>query len=140
MEAATDLPPSRHRRFRKQRKEIQGHTSATTISELPSHITSDILSRLPLKSIFICKRVCSSFRNLTLDPYFPQLQLPRSPLCLILYRRSFRSIPAYFRFLPLPDSPVDLCRRGTALFETQIESSEATPFWQHEEISVRDRL
>ncbi|KAH7845033.1 hypothetical protein Vadar_034450 [Vaccinium darrowii] len=124
MEAATDPPRSRHRRFCKRRKEIQDLTTTATISELPSHITSDILSRLPLKSIFICKKVCSSFRNLTLDPYFPQLQLPRSPLCLILYHRSLRGIRVYFRFLPLHDSLVDLCRRGATMkFETQIESS-----------------
>ncbi|KAH7864911.1 hypothetical protein Vadar_024859 [Vaccinium darrowii] len=119
MEAATDPP---RRRRRRQRKEVQSHTSTTTISELPSQIISDIISRLPLKSIFSCKRVCSSFRNQTLDPHFPQLQLPRSPLCLILYRPSNSARPTYFQFLPLDDSLVDLrSRRARIGFATQID-------------------
>ncbi|KAH7864909.1 hypothetical protein Vadar_011632 [Vaccinium darrowii] len=116
---ATIEPPCRRR---KQRKDIKGRGTTTTILELPSHITSDILSRLPLKSIFNCKRACSSFRNLTLDPYFAQLQLPRSSLCLILYRTSDIGFPMKFGFLPLQDSLVDLRRRrATMKFETQIE-------------------
>ncbi|KAH7842558.1 hypothetical protein Vadar_006699 [Vaccinium darrowii] len=127
MEAATNPPPSppRHRR-RKQQKKAQDDTNtdaiATTISELPSHITCDILSRLPLKSIFTCKLVSPSFRNLTLDPHFPRLHLSRSPLTLILHRHSTDYGTTFFGFLPLEDSLADLRRcRATIQFNTQIE-------------------
>ncbi|KAH7858478.1 hypothetical protein Vadar_024267 [Vaccinium darrowii] len=121
MEAAT-VPPRSPRR--KQPEEIQDHPTTTTISELPSHITSYILSRLPLKSIFSCRRVCSSFRNLTSDPYFAQLQLPRSPLCQILYRssESFSGRPTYLGFVPLHDSLEDLRRpKAPMKFKIPIE-------------------
>ncbi|KAH7844968.1 hypothetical protein Vadar_007819 [Vaccinium darrowii] len=124
MEATIDPP----RRRRKQRKDIKGRGTTTTILELPSHISCEILARLPLKSIFYCKRVCSSFRSLTLDPCFAQLQLPRSSLCLILYRPSDIGLPMKFGFLPLPDSLVDLRRRrATMKFETQIEFPSSHP-------------
>ncbi|KAH7844424.1 hypothetical protein Vadar_027848 [Vaccinium darrowii] len=131
MEAATNPPPSppRHRR-RKQQKKTDDHTntdaSATDISELPSHITCDILSRLPLKSIFACKLVCPSFRNLTLDPHFPRLHLSRSPLTLILYRGS-NITRTIFGFLPLNDSLATLGRRrATIKFNSQIEFPGST--------------
>ncbi|KAH7844552.1 hypothetical protein Vadar_029263 [Vaccinium darrowii] len=127
MEAATDphrTPPRRRRRKqpKKKRDHAYNAASATTISELPSHITDDILSRLPLKSIFNCKRVCSSFRNLTLEPHFPQLHLSRSPLTLILYRHSMYFKTTFFGFLPLDDSVAHLCRRRAAIkFKAQFE-------------------
>ncbi|XP_058216843.1 uncharacterized protein LOC131327721 [Rhododendron vialii] len=119
MEAVTSDPPLHHRH--KRPKETQDHTTTTTILDLPSDITCDIVSRLPLNSIFTCKRVCSSFRNLTLEPFFPRLHLPRSPLCLILHCRSNRLHPITLGFLPLDDSLVDLCRRGATMkFRTEI--------------------
>ncbi|KAG5551621.1 hypothetical protein RHGRI_009888 [Rhododendron griersonianum] len=123
MEVANDPPPPPRRRRRKQRQDHATATVAeTSISELPSHLTCDILSRLSLKSIFRCKRVCSSFRNLTLEPHFPQLHLPRSPLSLILFRRSDCRHPSAFGFLPLADSLEALrCRRATMTFETKPE-------------------
>lgn len=129
MENATD-PLLRHRRH-KQSKETQDHTStaATTILEIPSHITCDIVSQLPLKSIFSCKRVCSSFRNLTLEPYFPQLHLARSPLSLILHRPSDSLRPTTFGFLPLDGSLVELRRHGATMkFETRIENPAGSRF------------
>ncbi|KAH7842460.1 hypothetical protein Vadar_005564 [Vaccinium darrowii] len=125
MEAAIDPRPPPRRRRRKRQKGTRDYTNtaATTISELPDHIRSNIISRLPLKSIFTCKRVCSSFRSLTLDPYFPQLHLPMSPLSLILYRHcsSYSHHPT-FGFLSLADSLVDLgLPRSTMKFETKIE-------------------
>ncbi|KAH7843298.1 hypothetical protein Vadar_014916 [Vaccinium darrowii] len=110
-------------RRRQRRKKKRDHTNAaaTTISDLPNHIVCDILSRLPLKSIFTCKRVCSSFRNLTLDPCFPRLHLPRSPLSLIHFRRSDSVHPISFGFLPLDDLRCLRRSRSTMKFETQIE-------------------
>ncbi|KAE9456241.1 hypothetical protein C3L33_11858, partial [Rhododendron williamsianum] len=62
---------------RSKRKAIQNTAAvpAVTISDLPNHITCDILSRLSLNSIFACKRVCKLWRDLTLEPYFAKLHL-----------------------------------------------------------------
>ncbi|KAH7842664.1 hypothetical protein Vadar_007832 [Vaccinium darrowii] len=119
MEAATD--PPRRRRRRKKTEDLT-NTNSTTISELPSHITCDILSRLPLNSIFSCKRVCSSFRNLTLEPDFPRLHLPRSPLRLILLRFSHSTIS--FRFLPLDDLR---CPHSSSTMKFEIEIPARRP-------------
>ncbi|KAI8558141.1 hypothetical protein RHMOL_Rhmol04G0066400 [Rhododendron molle] len=65
---------------RSKRKAIQNTAAAVptvTISDLPNHVTCDILSRLPLNSIFACKRVCKTWRDLTLEAYFAKLHLSR---------------------------------------------------------------
>ncbi|KAH7845027.1 hypothetical protein Vadar_034363 [Vaccinium darrowii] len=125
MEAATDPPPGR--RSRKRRRETQDHTTAaaaaassTSILDLPNQITCDIISRLPIKSIFSSKVICPRFRNLTLEPGFPQLHFSRSPLSLILFRRSKNDKPTTFGILPLDDLD---SRRSAMKFETQFESS-----------------
>ncbi|KAK3011900.1 hypothetical protein RJ639_011420 [Escallonia herrerae] len=52
--------------------------------ELPDLIMMDILSRLPAKSIFSCRRVCKSWRNILLDPHFAKLHLSRAPVDFLL--------------------------------------------------------
>ncbi|XP_058214883.1 F-box protein At3g07870-like [Rhododendron vialii] len=80
---------------------------AVTISDLPSHITCDILSRLPLNSIFTCKRVCKTWRELTLEPYFAKLHHSRSPLSLFSYQNGIninnKTPSSHFEILPLHD-------------------------------------
>ncbi|KAG5551624.1 hypothetical protein RHGRI_009891 [Rhododendron griersonianum] len=60
------------------RQNTTAAASSVSISDLPDHITGDILSRLPLNSIFACRRVCKSWRDRTLEPYFASLHLSRS--------------------------------------------------------------
>ncbi|GFZ18622.1 hypothetical protein Acr_27g0003610 [Actinidia rufa] len=57
-----------------------------SISDLPPHITIDILSRLPIKTIVQCKCVCKIWRNLLQEPYFVNLRLSRSPTTLIIHQ------------------------------------------------------
>ncbi|XP_058210503.1 F-box/kelch-repeat protein At3g17530-like isoform X1 [Rhododendron vialii] len=106
---------------RSKRKAIQ-NTAAVTISDLPNHITCDILSRLSLNSIFACKRVCKLWRDLTLEPYFAKLHLSRSPLSLISYRRGndIDNSPSYFEILQLYDPLVLRRRDATMKFRTDI--------------------
>ena len=59
--------------------------------ELPSHITVDILSRLPVKTIIHCRTVCKAWRNVLLDPCFPQIHLAKSSVNLML-----RIFPCYW--------------------------------------------
>ncbi|KAE9456240.1 hypothetical protein C3L33_11859, partial [Rhododendron williamsianum] len=102
MEVANDPPPPPRRRRRKQRKEIQDRATVvkTSILELPSHITTP----------------------------FPSIAPPRSPLSLILFRRSDSRHPSAFGFLPLADSPEALRRRGAPMkFETKPEIPAGSP-------------
>lgn len=50
----------------------------STIIDLPSHILIDILSRLPLKSIFISRCVCKTWHILISDPLFATLHFDRN--------------------------------------------------------------
>ncbi|XP_027174050.1 F-box protein At3g07870-like [Coffea eugenioides] len=51
---------------------------------LPAHVVSDILSRLPPKTIIQCKSVCKSWLSLLSESEFTNLHLLRSPPCLII--------------------------------------------------------
>ncbi|XP_058189578.1 F-box protein At3g07870-like [Rhododendron vialii] len=59
----------------------------SSINDLPASIISDILSRLPTKTIIGCKSICKSWRNLLLEPYFANLHLSRSPTSLIIHQK-----------------------------------------------------
>ncbi|XP_059640190.1 F-box/LRR-repeat protein At2g43260-like [Cornus florida] len=48
------------------------------VVDLPLETISDILTRLPIESILICRVVCKSWYDLTRDPDFVRLQLSRS--------------------------------------------------------------
>ncbi|XP_022747910.1 F-box protein At3g07870-like [Durio zibethinus] len=56
------------------------------ILKLPSYITVEILSRLPVKTIILCKAVCKAWRNALLDPHFPLIHLAKSSVNLLLCR------------------------------------------------------
>ncbi|XVE49924.1 hypothetical protein DITRI_Ditri01bG0120900 [Diplodiscus trichospermus] len=58
------------------------------ILKLPSQITVEILSRLPVKTIIQCKTVCKAWHNVLLDPCFPQIHLAKSSVNLMLCRFS----------------------------------------------------
>ncbi|KAH7843043.1 hypothetical protein Vadar_012073 [Vaccinium darrowii] len=101
--------------------------TSTTIAAVPNHITSDILSRLPLNSIFACKRVCKVWRDLTLEPHFAKLHLSRSPLSLIFYRHANyngdddeNSPSSHFEIFQLHDPPYLCHQNATMKFKTGI--------------------
>ncbi|KAJ9552152.1 hypothetical protein OSB04_016197 [Centaurea solstitialis] len=58
-----------------------------SMEDLPTELTIDILSRLPVKTIFHCKRVCKKWWNLVLDSSFVNLHLSISPTSLIVHQR-----------------------------------------------------
>ncbi|KAG5551635.1 hypothetical protein RHGRI_009902 [Rhododendron griersonianum] len=115
------LPKKKTRRSKKN--------AAAPMSELPNHIMSDILSRLPLKSIFRCKRVCKAWQNVILEPYFAELHLSRSPLSLIFYRNgnsnnnnddNSSSSSSHFEIFQLHDPPISGYRIARMKFSTEI--------------------
>ncbi|THG08441.1 F-box protein At3g07870-like [Camellia sinensis] len=52
--------------------------------ELPSQIILEILSRLPIKTLFLCQLVSKHWLSLISDPHFVNLHLSRSPVSLLL--------------------------------------------------------
>lgn len=55
-----------------------------SVPELPTHIIFDILSRLPIKTLFNCRRVCKDWLSLISDPLFAKLHLSRSQVSLLM--------------------------------------------------------
>ncbi|XP_028116123.1 F-box protein At3g07870-like [Camellia sinensis] len=56
-----------------------------SISEqVPIQIILEILSRLPIKSLFCCQLVCKEWFSLISDPHFAKLHLSRSPISLLI--------------------------------------------------------
>ncbi|XP_057441266.1 F-box protein At3g07870-like [Lotus japonicus] len=53
--------------------ESKSQQLGVSFTDLPSHISTDILLRLPIKSILICKCVCPSWKALISDPHFTKL-------------------------------------------------------------------
>ncbi|KAF5480506.1 hypothetical protein F2P56_001249 [Juglans regia] len=57
---------------------------SSNISLLPLMILTDILLRLPFKTIFSCRCVCKTWLSVLLDPDFAQLYQARAPSSIIL--------------------------------------------------------
>lgn len=55
----------------------QNQNFGISITDLPNPIPVDILIRLSVKRIFICKRVCKTWRNLISSPEFAKLHIAR---------------------------------------------------------------
>ncbi|XP_024639807.1 F-box/kelch-repeat protein At3g06240 [Medicago truncatula] len=51
---------------------------------LPSHITTQILLQLSIKSLLICKCVCKIWKTMISEPHFAKLQFERAPLSLMI--------------------------------------------------------
>ncbi|KAH7844076.1 hypothetical protein Vadar_023953 [Vaccinium darrowii] len=94
-------------------------TRSTTIPELPDDITCKILLRISdIKSLVRCKKVCKTWRNLILQPYFAKSHLSRGslPLSLILYLPSDSPTnPAHFGILELDDNLARLSHRNATV-------------------------
>ncbi|CAH1444715.1 unnamed protein product [Lactuca virosa] len=58
------------------------------MEDLPVPVMSDILSRLPVKTIIQCKCVCKKWLDLVSDSYFANLHLSRSPASLMIHHSS----------------------------------------------------
>ncbi|XP_057441269.1 F-box/kelch-repeat protein At3g06240-like [Lotus japonicus] len=59
--------------------EPESQQLGASFADLPTHITTDILLRLPVKSILICKSVCTSWKALISDPHFAKSHFEHGP-------------------------------------------------------------
>ncbi|KAK6137520.1 hypothetical protein DH2020_028773 [Rehmannia glutinosa] len=80
-------------------------TMPESLTDLPPNILSEILSRLPIKSLFVCRSVCKTFLNLTSsNPHFNALHFSKTAQNLII---QFGSSYQPTRLVHLVDSELD---------------------------------
>ncbi|WOG99408.1 hypothetical protein DCAR_0518756 [Daucus carota subsp. sativus] len=60
--------------------------SDSSTMNLPSEILAEIFSRVPIKTILHCRRVCKRWCNILAERYFVNLHLSRSPAGLIIHQ------------------------------------------------------
>ncbi|KAK2999262.1 hypothetical protein RJ639_023460 [Escallonia herrerae] len=77
----------------------------SSISDLPSNIVADIISRLPTKTIIHCRCVCWAFRHIISDKYFANLHLLRSPGCLVIHHFDVEGYTSAYTVNELKDKP-----------------------------------
>jgi len=51
---------------------------------LPSQLTTEILLKLPIKSLLICRCVCKIWNTLISEPRFAKLQFERAPVSFVI--------------------------------------------------------
>ncbi|PNY16133.1 F-box family protein [Trifolium pratense] len=77
------IPSTRARKRGKTGKEkvdgVESQELGTSFADLPFPIITDILVRLPIKSVLICKSVCKTWNAMISDPHFPNLYFELSP-------------------------------------------------------------
>lgn len=109
----------------------------THILDLTSHIVGNILSRLPIKSIFCCRCVCSTWRSVIADPLFTKRRLDRADEDIFLRTDSSRRISAFVHFVDIESirttvPPLDLCDK----LETRIDMRFALPNCNQKDKSI----
>jgi len=60
------------------------HELCRYFDNLPSHLTTHILLKLPIKSLLICRCVCKIWNKLITEPTFAKLQFERAPVSLMI--------------------------------------------------------
>jgi hypothetical protein len=77
------IPSTRARKRGKTGKEkvdeVESQELGTCFADLPFPIITDILIRLPIKSVLICKCVCKTWNTMISDRHFPNLYFELSP-------------------------------------------------------------
>ncbi|OMO98374.1 hypothetical protein COLO4_13967 [Corchorus olitorius] len=57
------------------------------LTDLPTGVVIEILSWLPLKSVFNCRCVCKTWLQIISDPHFAKLHLSRSAISILIHGR-----------------------------------------------------
>ncbi|KAI9118118.1 hypothetical protein K1719_010450 [Acacia pycnantha] len=64
----------------------------TTLGDLPCDIVNNILLKLPIKSVLICKCVCKSWHSIISDPRLAQLYFECAPITALVRTCDFRRV------------------------------------------------
>lgn len=90
----------------------------TTVEDLPGAILIDILSRLPIKTIFHRRYVCKTWLSLLLHPHFAKIHLtraPSTPSSLVLRSRISRGKGKPKNLSLVDREAADLCDRNARI-------------------------
>ncbi|KAI9118469.1 hypothetical protein K1719_010801 [Acacia pycnantha] len=68
------------------------HPRETTLGDLPYDIFNNILLKLPMKSVLICKCVCKSWRSIISDPRLAQLYFDCAPITALVRTSDSRRV------------------------------------------------
>ncbi|XP_027109461.1 F-box/kelch-repeat protein At3g06240 [Coffea arabica] len=71
----------------------QSRTFSASIMDIPEYIFIDILLRLPLKGILVCKCTCKAWRRLILSPHFAGIHYARSQTSLLIRNLDSSCVP-----------------------------------------------
>ncbi|KAK9285570.1 hypothetical protein L1049_024765 [Liquidambar formosana] len=99
---------------KKKKKQQQQQKSRSTLEILQCAIVIDILSKLPLKTIFQCRCVSKTWLNLLLSPNFAKAHLTRSRSNLLLQWSKHRCKGGQPLFL-LDLKASNICHRSARL-------------------------
>ncbi|KAM7490862.1 hypothetical protein LguiA_033783 [Lonicera macranthoides] len=84
-QSQTQILHHNHQQEEQKCEETREDQEPVTVPYLPTHIVLEILSRVPIKTIFNCRLVCKNWSALISTPEFAQLHLSRSSTsCLII--------------------------------------------------------
>ncbi|OMO82173.1 hypothetical protein COLO4_23193 [Corchorus olitorius] len=74
---------------RRKGKKIRacGEEAKRVLTDLPTGMVMEILSWLPLKSLFNCRCVCKTWLQIISDPHFAKLHLSRSAISILIRDR-----------------------------------------------------
>jgi hypothetical protein len=82
------IPSARAKKRGKRGKEkfddIESREIGPSFADLPFPIITDILLRLPVKLVLVCKHVCRTWNTLISDPHFAKLHFDRSRLGFLI--------------------------------------------------------
>ncbi|OMO88540.1 hypothetical protein COLO4_20224 [Corchorus olitorius] len=67
------------------------------LTDLPTVMVVEILSWLPLKSIFKCRCVCKTWLQIISNPLFAKLHLSRSPISILIHEKVPKREAGYLR-------------------------------------------
>lgn len=105
--ARTQISTSRE--SKEESQEPKGCDCGTTLQDLPSQLIIEILSRLPMKTLFSCRCVCKLWQSLLLDPHLINLHLSRAPISLLLKTFNEKRKLIEFHLLDLQGKKTDSC-------------------------------
>ncbi|CAN6551487.1 unnamed protein product [Malus baccata var. baccata] len=103
--AAADTPqPPTTNNHHQQRRQWQPPRLPSKFQLLQRSIVMDILSRLPIKTLFDCRCVCKSWLTLISDPQFSLLCTSRSPIGILIKTFPPKSITRRLDFTQIEES------------------------------------
>ncbi|KEH34218.1 putative F-box domain-containing protein [Medicago truncatula] len=72
---------------------VETQELSPSFADLPFPIATDVLLRLPIKSVLVCKCVCRTWNTVISDPHFAKVHFERSPYGFLILTCDRRLVP-----------------------------------------------